>query len=46
MIFRSPDQKFRDPSNAAYEQWMYVLRGLRRIFVTFDNNIVVQVKQY
>jgi hypothetical protein len=41
-----PDQKFRDPSNAAYEQWMYVLRGLRRIFVTFDNNIVVQVKQY
>jgi hypothetical protein len=41
-----PDQKFRDPSNVAYEQWMYALRGLRRIFVTFDNNIVVQVKQF
>jgi hypothetical protein len=41
-----PDQKFRNPSEPAYEQWMYVLRGLRRIFVTFDNNIVVQVKQY
>jgi hypothetical protein len=38
-----PDNRFYENGS---EQWMYVLRGLRRIFVTFENNIVVQVKQF
>lgn len=46
MAMGRPDQKFRDPSKPSYEQWMYVLRGLRRVFVTFEDSIVVQVKQY
>jgi hypothetical protein len=46
MALGRPDKKFRDPGNAAYEQWLYYLRGLRATYVTFDNNVVVQVKQY
>jgi hypothetical protein len=42
-----PNQRFRDdPSDPASEQWMYTLRGLRHVFVRFENNIVVQVKQF
>ena len=42
-----PNQRFRDdPSDPSSEQWMYTLRGLRHIFVKFENNIVVQVKQF
>jgi hypothetical protein len=41
-----PDKRFYDTSNKAYEQWMYVLRGMRRTFVTFEGNIVVEVKQF
>lgn len=46
MAMGRPDQKFRDPAKPSYEQWMYILRGLRRVFVTFEDNIVVQVKQF
>jgi hypothetical protein len=46
MALGRPNQKFRNPSDPSYEQWQYVLRGLRQIFVTFENNIVVQVKQF
>jgi len=46
MALGRPDKKFRDPANAAYEQWLYYLRGLRAMFVTFENNVVVQVRQY
>lgn len=47
MAMGRPDQRFRDnPADASREQWMYVLRGLRHLFVTFENSIVVEVKQY
>ena len=46
MAMGRPDRKFRDPGNAAYEQWLYFLRGLRALFVTFEDNVVVQIKQY
>ncbi len=43
MALGRPDKKFYENGS---EQWMYAQRGLRRLFVTFENNIVVQVKQY
>ena len=46
MAMGRPDKKFRDPGNPGYEQWLYELRGLKRVFVTFEDNVVVQVKQY
>ena len=46
MAMGRPDQRFRDPSNVTYEQWMYRQRGLRTLFVTFDDNVVVQIKQF
>lgn len=46
MAMGRPDQKFRDPSNKTYEQWMYRQRGLRTLFVTFEDNVVVQIRQY
>ncbi|HEY2380272.1 MAG TPA: hypothetical protein VGK48_03720 [Terriglobia bacterium] len=46
MAMGRPDNKFTDPAKPSEEQWMYVLRGLRRVFVTFENNIVVQVKLF
>jgi hypothetical protein len=42
-----PDNKFRETRDGVYtEQWLYNLRGLRALFVTFEDNVVVQVKQY
>jgi len=46
MALGRPDKKFRDPSKATYEQWLYILRGLRRIFVTFEDKVVVEIKEY
>ena len=46
MAIGRPDKKFRDPANTAYEQWLYYLRGLRALFVTFEDNVVVQIRQY
>jgi len=46
MAMGRPDKKFRDPSKPNYEQWYYQLRGYRGIFVTFEENVVVEIKQY
>jgi hypothetical protein len=46
MAMGRPDKRFYEPGNAAYEQWMFELRGLRRVFVTFEDNVVVSIKQY
>jgi hypothetical protein len=43
MALGRPDKKFYENGT---EQWMYAQRGMRRLFVTFENNVVVQVKQY
>lgn len=43
MALGRPDKKFYENGS---EQWMYAQRGMRRLFVTFENNVVVQVKQY
>jgi hypothetical protein len=42
-----PDNKFRETKNGIYsEQWLYYQRGLRALFVTFEDNVVVEIKQY
>jgi hypothetical protein len=46
MAMGRPDNRFRDPGNGAYEQWLYYLRGLRALFITFEDNIVVKIVQY
>jgi hypothetical protein len=46
MALGRPDKKFRDPGKPNYEQWLYSLRGLRTLFVTFEDNVVVEIKQY
>jgi hypothetical protein len=47
MALGRPDQRFRETKNGVFtETWMYVLRGLKRLFVTFENGVVVETKQY
>ncbi len=47
MALGRPDNKFRETKDGVYtEQWLYNLRGLRTLFVTFEDNVVVQIKQY
>ena len=46
MAIGRPDKKFRDPSKPTYEQWLYYLRGLRARFVTFEDNVVVEIKEF
>ena len=47
MALGRPDNKFRETKNGVYsEQWLYNLRGLRTLFVTFEDNVVVEIKQY
>ena len=47
MALGRPDNKFRETKNGVYsEQWLYNLRGLRALFVTFEDNVVVEIKQY
>ena len=47
MALGRPDNKIRETKNGIYnEQWLYNLRGLRTLFVTFEDNVVVQIKQY
>jgi hypothetical protein len=42
-----PNNKFRETKDGIYsEQWMYVMRGLKRLFVTFEDDVVVAIKQY
>lgn len=47
MALGRPDNKFRETKNGMpSEQWLYNLRGLRTLFVTFEDNVVVEIKQY
>jgi hypothetical protein len=46
MAMGRPDKKFWDPNKKNYEQWLYYLRGLRALFVTFEENVVVEIKQF
>jgi hypothetical protein len=47
MALGRPDNKFRETKNGVYtEQWLYYQRGLRALFVTFENDVVVEIKQY
>jgi len=47
MALGRPNKKFwdnRDGVNS--EQWLYYQRGYKALFVTFENNVVVEIKQY
>jgi hypothetical protein len=47
MALGRPDNRFRETKNGIYtEQWLYYQRGLRALFVTFEDNVVVEIKQY
>ena len=47
MALRRPDNKIRETKNGVYtEQWLYNQRGLRALFITFEDNVVVEIKQY
>ena len=51
MALGRPDQKVREAKNGAMsEQWIYYLRGVRTLFVTFEDDslgsVVVEIKQY
>ena len=47
MALGRPDNKFRETKDGVFsEQWYYELRGARRLFVTFEEDVVVQIKQY
>src|SRR5262249_43832125 len=47
MALGRPDNKFRETKAGVYtEQWLYYQRGLRALFITFENNVVVEIKQY
>jgi hypothetical protein len=47
MALGRPTNRFRETKNGVFtEQWLYQLRGNRRLFVTFEDNVVVEIKQY
>src|SRR5215471_13044049 len=47
MAMGRPEQKFRETKNGVYtEQWLYNQRGLRALFILFEDNVVVEIKQY
>jgi len=47
MAIGRPDKKFRETKDGLYrEQWLYYQRGLKALFVTFENDVVVEIKQY
>ena len=47
MALGRPDKKYRETKNGVYnEQWLYYQRGLRALFVTFENDVVVEIKQF
>src|SRR5436309_6171189 len=40
MALGRPDNKFRETKNGVYtEQWLYNQRGLRALFITFEDNV-------
>jgi hypothetical protein len=47
MALGRPDKKSWDSKDGVKrEQWLYYQRGLRALFVTFENDVVVETKQY
>jgi hypothetical protein len=47
MALGRPNNKFRETKNGVYqEQWFYNLRGARTLFVTFEDDVVVEIKQF
>ena len=47
MALGRPDRKIREKSDGIdTEDWIYFQRGLRAQFVTFENDVVVRIRQY
>ena len=47
MALGRPDRKIREkPDGIETEDWIYFQRGLRAQFVTFENDVVVRIRQY
>jgi hypothetical protein len=47
MALGRPNNKIRETKEGVYsEQWVYYQHGYKALFVTFEDNVVVAVKQY
>ena len=47
MAMGRPDKKFREKVNGVeVEEWLYYQAGFRAQFVTFEENVVVRIRQY
>jgi hypothetical protein len=47
MAMGRPSNKVREKKDGVEtEDWIYILRGLRTVFVTFENDVVVRIKQF
>jgi hypothetical protein len=47
MALGRPNKKFWDSKDGVNsEQWLYYQRGYKALFVTFENDVVVEIKQY
>jgi hypothetical protein len=47
MALGRPDNKFREKKDGLEtEEWMYRQRGIRTLFVLFENDLVVRIRQY
>ncbi len=47
MALGRPDNKFREKVDGVdKEDWLYHQRGLRALFVTFEQDVVVRIRQY
>jgi hypothetical protein len=47
MAMGRPSNKVREKKDGIEtEDWIYILRGLRTVFVTFENDVVVRIKQF
>lgn len=47
MALGRPNNRFRETKDGVpSEQWKYDLRGYHMLFVTFEDNVVVEIKQY
>jgi hypothetical protein len=47
MALGRPNNRFYEKKEGIQnEQWMYQLRGYHTLFVTFEDNVVVEIKQY
>ena len=47
MAMGRPSNKVREKKDGVEtEDWIYILRGLRTVFVTFEHDVVVSIKQF